>query len=146
MPRLYSPEWLAAFNEAVGGASPGQAGDTDDGSPPAGGCSQPAGGSYRVAQVVTGGPEGDVRVVLEVAGDRLRLEREDPDAPGDADVTVVVAYGDAAAMARGATDAAAMVRAGRVKVRGNLSMLMASQALLAAAADRLAPVSASTTV
>ncbi|MGH9087568.1 MAG: SCP2 sterol-binding domain-containing protein [Acidimicrobiales bacterium] len=151
MPRFYSKEWIASFNEAVADLAP--AGDAAGGEElgTVGGRAR-----YRVAQLVSGSPDGELRIVLEVAGDRLRLERIAPGggdlAPGhgdgtgaEPDVTVVLSYEDAAALSRGELDAARMVGTGRLKVRGNLSLLVAGQALLAAAADRLAPLAASTT-
>lgn len=155
MPRFYSPEWIAAFNEAVADLAPGQGPATLDAPGEAGTPGGTVGGRsrFRVAQVVSGAPEGAVCVVLDVAGDRMRLERLEEDdatagngsAEPKADVTVMLSYEDAAALSRGEIDAAVLVTSGRLKVRGNLSLLVAGQALLAAAAERLAPLSASTT-
>lgn len=156
MPRFYSPEWIDAFNEAVADLAPAGAETDAAGAGTVGGRAR-----FRVSQVVSGAPDGELRVVLEVTGDRLRLSRRD-DAPagtagtagapgvagdddGEPDVTVVLSYGDAAALSRGEADPAQLVGTGRLKVRGNLSLLLAGQALLAAAADRLAPLAASTT-
>ena len=147
MPRFYSPEWIAAFNEAVADLAPAtEAGDAGGGA-----AAGTVGGRarYRVAQLVAGSPEGELEVVLEVDGDRLHLERRDraagePAGP-EPDVTVLLGYEDAAALSRGELDAARMVATGRLKVRGNLSLLVAGQALLAVAAARLAPLAASTT-
>ena len=130
MARFYSPEWIAAFNDAVAtGADP--APDVPS--------------RFRVAQVVMGAPDGDFRVVLEVEGGNLHLERQEPDERGtEADVTVVLSYEDAAALSRGDVDAARLIGTGRLKVRGNLSLLVAGQVLLVSAAGRLGEVSAST--
>jgi hypothetical protein len=155
--RLYSPEWVAAFNEAVAELVP-----------------EP-GVSFRMHQIVDGGPEGTLRVTLDVgiesdeaatgargagapgAGIVLRVERGDTAGTGDlsagglsarsraSQVTVVVAYDDATALARGDTDPAALLRAGRVKVRGDLSVLVAGQKILADAATRLGSLSKRTT-
>ena len=157
MPRFYSPEWVAAFNEAVTGLAPGPG--PAPVAPVAPGGAGTLGGTvggrsrFRVAQVVSGAPEGRVCVVLDVAGDRVRLERLEQDgatagngsAEPEADVTVMLSYEDAATLSRGEVDAAVLVTSGRLKVRGNLSLLVAGQALLAAAAERLAPLSAATT-
>ena len=138
MARFYSPEWIAAFNEAVA-ASEAPA------SAPGAGSSTDAPSRFRVAQVVTGAPDGDLRVVLEVEEGRLHLELGEPDERGDeANVTVVVSYEDAAALSRGDVDAARLIGSGRLKVRGNLSLLVVGQALLAAAAGRLGELSAAT--
>lgn len=145
--RLYSPEWAAAFNESVAGLAP-----------------EP-GVCFRMHQVVLGGPDGTLHVTLDVGipgGDArtdtpngivLRVERGDgartaalPAPPGrEPHVTVVVAYDDAAALARGDVDPAELLRAGRVKVRGDLSALVAGQKVLAQAASRLESLSERTT-
>lgn len=162
MPRFYSAEWVDAFNEAVADLAPAGDGPAVGAAPAATGEDGETGtvggrARYRVAQVVSGSPEGQLLVVLEVTGDRLHLERRavGPDADGgpgqgadggpEPDVSVMLSYDDAAALSRGEVDAAHMVGTGRLKVRGNLSLLVAGQALLAAAADRLAPLAASTT-
>jgi len=170
--RLYSPEWVAAFNKAVAELvlEPGI--------------------SFRMHQIVDGGPEGTLRVTLDVgvegdetgagatgagatgagatgagatgagatgagatgAGIVLRVARGDTAgtaglsaAARASEVTVVVAYDDAAALARGDTDPAALLRAGRVKVRGDLSVLVAGQKILAEAATHLGALSERTT-
>lgn len=171
--RLYSPEWVDAFNAAVAGLEP-----------------EP-GVSFRMLQVVDGGPDGTLRVTLSVGADgggiALRVERGtggtggtpttepvmEPGAepvaeplagpvseplaepvaePGreaasgagrgrEPQVTVMVAYEDAVALARGDVDPATLLRAGRVKVRGDLSALVTGQAILAEAANRLGSLS-----
>lgn len=124
--RLYSDEWIAAFNGAVGGLEP----DPDV--------------SFRMLQVVHGGPDGTVRIGLSAHEGHVALERE----PGDGfapQVTVSVSFEDALALARGRLDPARLLAAGRVKVRGDLSVLVSGQALLAAAAARLEPLSEGTT-
>lgn len=136
MPRFYSPEWVEAFNQAVAGLEV---------APQDAGVSLVAdGGSFRVAQVVHGGPDGELAVALEVDGGRLRLELG---AAGDVrgDVVVSLSYDDAAAMARGELDPGTAVAEGRVRVRGDLAVLVAAQALLVAAAGRLAGLQAGTT-
>jgi len=120
--RLYSEEWVAAFNEAVA--------DLDAGPQV----------SFRMLQVVHGGPDGTVRIGLSVDEGRVLLEREPGDLPPP-QVTVSVHFDDALALARGELDPAGLLAAGRVKVRGDLSVLVSGQALLAAAAARLEPLS-----
>jgi hypothetical protein len=143
VPRFYSPEWVAAFNEAVA--------DLDPAGVDLGGSLAAGGERWQVAQVVQGAPGGDLRVTLAVAGGRLRLAVTPADAaaddPGDEspDVTVSLSYDDARAMSRGELDPAEAIGQGRVRVRGDLAVLVAGQALLAAAAGRLAPLQAATT-
>ena len=124
---LYSPEWVAAFNEAVAGVEPAEPGL-----------------SFRLLQVVHGGPDGTVRVGLHVHGGRVTLVRDPEDEPAP-QVTVSVSYEDAVALSRGALDPAGLLASGRVRVRGDLSVLVKGQALLAAAAARLGPLSERTT-
>lgn len=140
MPRFYSPEWVAAFNEAVEGL--------DLAGVDTGGALGAADGSFTVCQVVHGGPDGDLVVSLVVDGGRLHLEQGDPsdrDAAEAARTTISLSYEDAAAMSRGELDPAEALGWGRVRVRGDLAVLVASQALLAAAGGRLAGLQATTT-
>ncbi len=139
MPRFYSPEWVEQFNQAlagieVEGAAPGDA-------------SLAAGErEVRVAQVVRDVParSDPLTVTLVVADRRLHLEL-DRGADGPApDVTVSLDYADAAAMSRGDLTPAEAVATGRIRVRGDLSVLVAVHGLLTAAGPRLAGLSAGT--
>ncbi|MGH8979709.1 MAG: SCP2 sterol-binding domain-containing protein [Acidimicrobiales bacterium] len=138
--RLYSPEWVDAFTRAVADLTP-----------------EP-GVSFRMRQVVEGGPDGTLQVTLEVgtggSAGGIVLRVRPSGAPGAGDVgapepepqvTVKVAYEDAVALARGELDPATLLREGRVKVRGDLSVLVAGQAILAEAAARLEGLSEETT-
>jgi hypothetical protein len=124
--RIYSDEWVAAFNEAVAGLEP---------APEV---------SFRMLQVVHGAPEGTLRIALCVADGRVLLERQPGDEPAP-QVTVSVHYDDAVALARGELDPAKLLAEGRVRVRGDLSVLVSGQALLAQAARSLEPLSERTT-
>lgn len=145
MPRFYSPEWVDAFNEAVSGLDLGAV-DT--------GASLVAdGGRFRLAQVVRGGPGGELVVTMAVDDGRLALELAPPGADPAAtesatpqpDVTIVLSYEDAAAMSRGDLDPAAAITEGRVRVRGDLAVLVAAQTLLVTATERLDGLRADTT-
>ncbi len=134
--RLYSDEWIVAFNEAVAELEP----DPDV--------------SFRLRQIVDDGPEGTVRVTLVAHEGRVTMTREEArepareEAPGGApvpDATISVHFDDAVALARGELDPSGLLAAGRVRVRGNLSVLVRGQSLLAAAASRLGPLSEQTT-
>lgn len=131
MYRFYSPEWVNAFNDAVAGLDVGAV-DT--------GASLVAdGGRFRVAQVVRGGPDGELVVTMAVDEGRLTLALAAPGAGSamEPDVTIVLDYEDAAAMSRGELDPADAIRDGRVRVRGDLAVLVAAQSLLVAAAGLL---------
>ncbi len=128
MARFLTPEWAAAFNDALEGVTLPAPG------PDAG--LLPADGRFSFAEEVTGAPGGDVRVVLRVDDGHLRLslgpvdDRSDPD---DVDLTIVLDYDDAVALAGGRLAVADALNAGRVRVRGDLSVLVAGQELLVAA-------------
>jgi putative sterol carrier protein len=77
-----------------------------------------------------------VRTVLTVDGGRLTLV-EDPTGAIASNVTVVLTYDDALAIARGSLQPADALAAGRVRVRGELSVLVAGQAILNAASAAL---------
>jgi hypothetical protein len=153
VPRFLTPEWVDAFNEAVA--------DLEVAAVDTGASLAADGGSFRVAQVVRGGPAGELVVTLVAAGGRLRLElgpgsgsgsgsdqRAEPQ-PGPSapqpDVVVSLSYEDAAAMSSGRLDPAAAVAEGRVRVRGDLALLVAAQSLLASAAGRLTVLQGDTT-
>ncbi|MGP0032466.1 MAG: SCP2 sterol-binding domain-containing protein [Acidimicrobiales bacterium] len=139
MPPYLSPPWVQAFNAALVGVDLTPALDA------AAAVSLTAsGGTFGVAQVVTGapddigGPGGTVRTLFRVAGGRATLAL-DPAAERSADVTIVVGYDDARSIARGALDPADALAAGRVRVRGELAVLVAAQSVLNAVAGQLGP-------
>jgi SCP-2 sterol transfer family len=150
MARYLSPEWVRSFDVALGAL------DLTDAIAAAGeGSLLAAGGSFAVAQVVegvpddpedpgdpdgagTGGGAGTVRTVLTIAEGRAHLAL-DPDgtASDAADVTMLLGYADALAMARGELEPADALAAGRIRVRGDLSALVAAQAVVNAASAQL---------
>ena len=141
MPRYLSPEWVQEFDAAVSDhvlAEPGDAtglvGST---------------GTFTVRQVVTGAPGGDVVLVLRVEEGRLRLALDEPGDAGDADpgadVTVSLAYGDAAALSAGDLPIGDALASGRIRVRGDLSVLVDAQRLLARGRELVAGLADRTT-
>ncbi len=74
-----------------------------------------------VQQVVTGGPDGDVRYVVAV--DRGRTELRPGEEPSP-DVTFVVDWDTAVAMATGSTSAQEAFTTGRLQVRGDVGVLL----------------------
>jgi SCP-2 sterol transfer family len=128
VPVFYSPEWIEAFNTAVE--------DVDLGGSATNASLAAESGSFRVLEVVYDAPGGELTVTLVVDAGHLRLERAGPGSP-PANVTVSVSYEDAAALSAGALDPAEALGRGRIKVRGDLAVLVAGQAFLAAAAPRL---------
>ena len=144
MVRFLSPTWAEEFNAALAGAVlPGPGPDAGLAA---------VDGTFTVVQEVRGGPDGDVRVVLRVADGSLRLGLADPaddSSEGDddppAEVTIVVSYDDAVAMSKGELAAAEALNAGRIRVRGDLSVLVAAQQMLVAARSDTEALVASTT-
>jgi putative sterol carrier protein len=140
--RFLSQEWVDAVNAALDGVVVPEPG------PEAGLAAQD--GSFTVAQEVRGGPEGDVRLVLTADGGSLAmavgpLGGGGTDEDEDAEVTIAVAYDDAVALSQGTLTPAEALTAGRIRVRGDLSVLAAGQAMLAAARERTGAVDAATT-
>jgi hypothetical protein len=137
VPRYLSPAWVLAFNDALSEL------DLTAAIADAGRQSITASdGTFAVAQVVTEAPADvgptPIRTVLSVDGGRLSIIL-DPDQTMPANVTVVLGYDDALAMAQGALAPADALAAGRVRVRGELAVLVAGQAVLAAATAALGP-------
>ncbi len=87
---------------------------------------------------------GDVRTVLCVDGGSVSLALSE-DAETTSNVTLSLSYDDAAALAQGSLQPAEALGRGRIRVRGDLAVLVASQAVLAAASSRLGPFQAATT-
>jgi hypothetical protein len=147
--RFLSPAWADEFNAAlVGVAVPGPG-------PDAGLAAE--GGHFTMVQEVTGSPDGDVRLILRVGDGALHLDLEPlggaepagagvgPPVPSPADVVIVLSYEDAAAMSKGELTPADALGSGRVRVRGDLSVLVAAQQMLNAAREGAQQVGASTT-
>ncbi len=125
MPAFLTPEWVEAANAAMAGTTATSVPGT---SPRAG-----PQGTFSVCQLVRGGPRGDVATTLRVEGASVRMELgEDPAAT----VTVSMAWDDALQMARGTLSPAAALAAGKIRVRGDLGVLAASQEVLAGALAR----------
>jgi hypothetical protein len=134
VPTFLSPEWVEAFNAAVAGAPV---------PPPADDAALAArDGRFTVSQVVRGGPHGDVATTLEVTPDGVHMR---PGADDAASVTVAIDWDDAVALASGSLSASEALAAGRIRVRGDLGVLVAGQALLTALHPQLAELTAATT-
>ena len=129
MARFLSAQWVEAFNQTLAGVKV---------APPA----ETAGlatrdGSFSMAQVVSAGPGGEVGTTLRVEGGRVTMEAGE--AP-DAAVTVRLSWDDAVALATGALSPAEAIAAGRVRVRGDLSVLAEAGAVLLAVQPQLGPL------
>ncbi|HLN42150.1 MAG TPA: SCP2 sterol-binding domain-containing protein [Acidimicrobiales bacterium] len=126
MIRFLGPEWVDAFNLALVDVALAPAG------PGAGLAVRD--GRFSMCQVVTGGPDGDVQTTLRVQDGRVTMTAGEC---GDAAVTVRLSWADAVAMAAGELAPGEAIAAGRVRVRGDLSVLAEAQAVLGAVAPHL---------
>jgi putative sterol carrier protein len=142
--RFLSPEWAEEFSAVLSGLAPPGA-DPDADAPD---------GPVIVVEEVHGTPDGDVRLVLRMERGAMGLQLEagsvgadHPEGQGGtrADVTIAISYEDAAAMSRGELSPAEALNAGRIRVRGDLSALVAAQHLLDAARSAARGLVASTT-
>lgn len=139
MPRFLSEEWVDAFNAALAAVEvPSPAEDAG---------LAVRSGRFTVGQVVTGGPGGDVHTVLRVEDGAVSMERVDADQEADVatDVTVRLAWDDAVAMAQGRLEVVDALTGGRIRVRGDLSVLSEGGAILAALQPHLQELHAETT-
>jgi hypothetical protein len=124
--RFLSPEWVEAFNEALADVAVAPPG------PEAGLAVRD--GRFSMCQVVTGGPDGDVQTTLRVQEGRVTMTGGDC---GEAAVTIRLTWEDAVAMVAGELAPGEAIAAGRVRVRGDLSVLAEAQAVLGAVAPHL---------
>lgn len=129
MPRFLSPEWVEAFNQAASHIELAEPG------PDAAIAARS--GTFAVCQMVLGGPDGDVAVTLQVTGGQVVMT---PGPSETAEVTVTVTWDDAVAMARGTAGVIDALTAGRIRVRGDLGVLLAGQSMLAGLQEHLGPL------
>jgi hypothetical protein len=135
VPQFLSPAWVERCNEVLAGLAP----DPEH-------SIVAASGTFRVEQLISGAPPDGrtVRTVLTSEQGALSVAL-DPDPAPEANVVMEIAYPDAAALAKGELDAASALGEGKVRVHGDLAVLVSAQLLLQAAAGRLAAVQAETT-
>ena len=126
MARFLSGQWVDAFNAAVADVALPAPG------PDAGLATRD--GSFSLCQVVSGGPDDDVCTTLSVRDGRVRMI---PGDDGTADVTVRLSWDDALSMATGSLAPGEAIAAGRVRVRGDLSVLAEAQVVLGLLAPHL---------
>lgn len=124
MPRFLTPEWVEECNQALAGAVVADPGPEDG---------PGISGPVTVVEEVRGSPDGDVSLVLTVRDGTVRLGLLDAGDPEEPDVTIRVSYEDAAALSKGELTAAEALNDGRIRVRGDLSVLVASQQILSRA-------------
>jgi len=113
MPRYLSTEWLGELDRAA-------AGDAEL-------TGLTAGVRLAIQQVVTGGPDGDVRYAVRLDDGAVRVVQGED---ASADVTVTEDHATAVAVSRGELSPQAAFMTGRIRVGGDMAALMAHQALL----------------
>jgi hypothetical protein len=148
--RFLSPAWAAELDAALHGLELPRPGS--EAAPEILGTRGTPTGPVTVVQEVRDTPDGDVRLILELDDGAVSLRVETPDdghPPGEESplptVTIAVSYADAAALSRGELTPAEALNAGRIRVRGDLSALVAGQEMLVAARSATAGLAASTT-
>jgi hypothetical protein len=119
--RFLSGEWFARLESATATASP-----TVD---------------LTVRQRVTGGPGGDVEYTVRLANGTVRFEQ----GPGPADVELMTDYETAAAISQGRLSPASAFAAGRLRIGGSVSTLVASHEAFAGMAKLIGRVAEETT-
>jgi hypothetical protein len=142
--RFLSAAWAEEFDAALAGFElPAPAADSGLAA---------ADGRFTVAEEVHGTPDGDVRLLLVVADSKLGISVAPVPAPGaegpedhHPDVTLALSYQDAAALSAGELDPAEALRTGRIRVRGDLSVLVAAQQMLDAARGAIPEFTSATT-
>ena len=102
-----------------------------------------------VRQVVNGGPEGDVTYALRLADGTVTViagdGHPDADADADADLEVVQDYATAADISRGDLTPSAAFAAGRLKLGGNVGVLVRHGDVAAGLDDLFGSLRAETT-
>jgi SCP-2 sterol transfer family protein len=126
--RYLSAAWIAAAGRAIG----------DDPALPA----ALAGVTVTVEQTVLDGPGGTVTWHLAIADGRAALEPGPAEKP---DVRFTTGYATAAAIAAGTLAAQRAFVDGRLRVGGDLALLMTHQRAIGAVHDALAALRAGTT-
>lgn len=119
--RFLSREWLDHLSSLTSGAS--------------------AATTLSVHQRVIGGPDGDVEYTLRLAGGRVAFEP----GPGHGDLELTSDYETAAAISQGLLTPAAAFAAGRLRIAGPVSAVVAHEEALAELGTLLAGVAEATT-
>ena len=120
--RYLSESWFDEVNEAAGASASLK--------------EATAGVRLVIQQVVTGGPDGEVRYWLRMEDGTVEGRLGDAEAAGvEPDATFTQSYRTAVAVSRGELRAEDALLAGRIRLRGDLGVLVRHQAALAGLAD-----------
>lgn len=98
--------------------------------------------AFTVQQIVTGTPNGEVAYHVDITGDRARVTRGRASSP---DVTFTQDYATAAAISGGTESAQAAFMTGRLRLGGDVSVLLEHREALSRLTDGFAAIRASTT-
>lgn len=128
MAAFLSPAWFEDLNESA---------RVDDGLRAA-----TAGARVTIQQVVTGGPEGDVRYWVRVDDGSVEAGPGTAERP---DATVTESYDTAVAVSRGALAVEDALLAGQARLTGDVGLLVRHQAALQRVATALAAARMRTT-
>ena len=126
--RYLSPRWFEEVNQAACTSAELRAAT--------------AGARVTIQQVVVDGPEGDVRYWVRVDDGTVEAGRGDAH---DADATVSQSYETAVAVSRGDLGVEAALQAGRIRLSGDIAVLVRHQAALGAVGGALGAVRDRTT-
>jgi putative sterol carrier protein len=142
VPQFLSAAWADAFNAALDGVELGTEGTE--------GSLVASAGRFCVRQIVTAVPPDarTVQTTLVIDAGTAALTLGDPDATGGdtrPNVFVTLPYSVAAAISKGELHPTQALGTGAIRVRGDLAVLVASQAVLAVAAAHLADLQTATT-
>jgi hypothetical protein len=131
--RFLSPEWVAAFNEAVAGV--------DIPAPSAGDALTVGDGQFATSVIASDGSGAPTAVTVDVSGGRISLTTgTDPGATA----TLRVRWGDAIAFLDGTWAPTPALAGARAQVRGDLSVLKATGVVLGAVRPHLGHLRAGT--
>ncbi|GAC1477625.1 MAG: hypothetical protein NVS1B12_13090 [Acidimicrobiales bacterium] len=120
MPDFLSPAWMRQVEAATPALDPAL--------------------TFTVAQVIVGGPHGDVSLSAAIAGGVLTVR---PGSTG-ADLTMRLTYATGAALATGAMTVHDAILPGAVKVSGDLDRLQTATSALVAVAEAMRAVQGET--
>lgn len=130
MASFLSPGWLVELGEALEGQAAGGAGAAEM--------------TLSVRQRVIGGPHGEVSYIVSIADGRVTVV-SDPGPEVTADAELVVPWPVAMAVSQGTVTPAAAFGAARLRLAGNVGLLVRHGEALAALARATASLRATTT-
>lgn len=123
-----SDEWIEAADAALAAAWKSDGASSDEGTD----------ASTTLGYTVTATPQGKVTYHLHVGDDGARVSKGKPD--GDPDATMELDYDTAAQIAKGETSPQVAFMQGRLKLGGDVTLLIKGAERLSAIGDALASI------